>query len=88
VLGRYGGEEFVIVLPECETRAACEVAERLRQSIAELSVDTPSGPVQVTASLGVASLSDPSTTLDALISAADTALYSAKRGGRDNVVSA
>ena len=88
VLGRYGGEEFVIVLPECEAHAAREVAERLRQSIAELSMSTPEGPVQVTASLGVSSLSSPSTTLDALISAADTALYSAKRGGRDNVVSA
>lgn len=88
VLGRYGGEEFVIVLPECETHAAREVAERLRQSIAELSVNTPEGPVQVTASLGVASLSSQSMTLDALIAAADTALYSAKRGGRDNVVSA
>jgi diguanylate cyclase (GGDEF)-like protein len=88
VLGRYGGEEFTIMLPECEARAAREVAERLRQRIAGLSVDTAEGSVHVTASLGVASLTDPSMTLDALLSAADAALYSAKRGGRDNVVSA
>ena len=76
------------MLPECEARAAREVAERLRQRIAGLSVDTAEGSVHVTASLGVASLTDPSMTLDALLSAADAALYSAKRGGRDNVVSA
>lgn len=78
---RYGGEEFVVVLPGVATSGAVVIAERLRAAIADLD-----SPVPVTVSVGVATLPGDATTSDALIVAADRALYSAKRQGRDRVV--
>jgi two-component system cell cycle response regulator len=86
---RYGGEEFVIVMPDTPALMAAEIAERLRFDIA----DTPFGlgegcmEIAVTASLGVATLdSDAGETAANLIKKADTALYEAKAGGRNRVV--
>lgn len=86
---RYGGEEFVIVMPDTPALMAAEIAERLRFDIA----DTPFGlgeggmEIAVTASLGVATLdSDAGETAATLIKKADTALYEAKAGGRNRVV--
>ena len=53
VLGRYGGDEFAIMLPESDLVTTCQVAERLRQSIAQKTIETEVGPVTVTVSLGV-----------------------------------
>ncbi|RKZ09084.1 hypothetical protein DRQ25_07465 [Candidatus Fermentibacteria bacterium] len=87
VLGRYGGEEFAVLLPESDLSAACRAAERLRQRIALNVIDTESGTVRVTASFGVATLGDDRSTLGALLIGADRALYAAKRNGRNQVCS-
>ena len=85
VLGRYGGDEFAIMLPESNLAATSQVAERLRQSIAQKTIDTEVGPVTVTVSLGVITLDDQCSTLETLLAGADQALYVAKRGGRNRV---
>ncbi|MGZ4847258.1 MAG: diguanylate cyclase [Burkholderiales bacterium] len=85
-IGRYGGDEFLIVLPSSDTVIALEVAERVRCSVAKTPVHTSAGPIDVTASLGVAVLDDEqSLNMDSLIRAADQALYRAKRAGRNCV---
>jgi two-component system cell cycle response regulator len=86
VAGRVGGEEFLFVFPGCAIGDAVDQAERLRACINREPADTPEGPIPVTLSLGVAVREgrvsvDP----DSLLRAADTALYRAKRGGRDRV---
>ncbi|MGZ9002332.1 MAG: GGDEF domain-containing response regulator [Burkholderiales bacterium] len=86
-VGRYGGEEFLLVLPGCAAVHAFGVAERVRASIADTSVSSPSGPVPVTISLGVATSTGRETSPDALIDAADKALYQAKTAGRNRTVS-
>jgi diguanylate cyclase (GGDEF)-like protein len=83
VIGRYGGDEFVAVLPETGLSAACQVAERLRKSIAERVLDTKAGRVTVTVSLGVAVLDDEHLTAETLLDCADKALYVAKKNGRN-----
>ncbi len=81
---RYGGEEFVILLPETGLEAALHVAERLRLSIMENPISTDAGPLRITVSLGVAESSD-ADTLSNLIERADAALYDAKHSGRNCV---
>jgi len=85
VLGRYGGEEFAVVLPEIDRELGAIVAERLRTAIGGSPVATSAGPVQVTVSAGVAELDEDTEDLGALVAAADDALYVAKRSGRDRV---
>jgi len=85
VIGRYGGDEFVAMLPETGLPAACQVAERLRESIAERVLDTKAGRVTVTVSLGVAVLDDKHLTPETLLDRADKALYVAKQNGRNRV---
>ena len=86
-VSRYGGEEFLIVLPETAHEAAVHVAEKIRALISSTAFATLAGDAEVTASFGVAStaLSGPDTalTVDALIRTADECLYRAKQGGRD-----
>ncbi|HEX2825544.1 MAG TPA: diguanylate cyclase [Burkholderiales bacterium] len=84
-LGRYGGEEFVLVLPSCNAQQAFEVAERARRAIANTPAITASGAVPITASFGVAGGGPAALDVDALVRAADDALYRAKRGGRNRV---
>ena len=80
---RYGGEEFVVVLPGTSLVAALEVAERLRQGVAEASL--MSVPlVRATVSIGAAQ-HVPGETVEQLLARADTAVYAAKRGGRNQV---
>jgi two-component system cell cycle response regulator len=85
-VGRLGGEEFLIVLPGCDGINAVGHAERLRLAFARLAINSPSGPVYLTASLGV-TLVGPENRVDArtAIQAADFAMYAAKRAGRDRV---
>ena len=80
---RYGGEEFAVLLPACPADEAIRVAERLRAGIAAASA-----PVPVTASVGIAAFPRNAATGEALVQAADAALYDAKQGGRDRVVAA
>jgi two-component system, cell cycle response regulator len=86
---RTGGEEFVLVLPSTDIEAASIIAERLRKSIASKSFTVEEGRmVPVTVSIGLAGLVDASDNLDKLLKRADTALYVAKREGRNRVVQA
>ena len=85
-LGRYGGEEFLIVLPGCDINCATASAERLRLCIGKDAMDTAEGMIPVTVSLGVAA-SDIEMRRDAnsMFKAADLALYRAKKKGRNRV---
>ena len=83
-VGRYGGEEFLVVLPGCDFEDACAQAERLRDSIAAAPFLAPSQLLNVTASLGVACSRD--CPPEVLVRGADDALYQAKAAGRNRVV--
>jgi diguanylate cyclase (GGDEF)-like protein len=85
-IGRYGGEEFLVLLPGCDLTSAVRHGERLRLLIAGEPFDTSGGRHPVTCSLGVASTGpvEPMD-MDSLIRAADTALYQAKRNGRNRI---
>jgi diguanylate cyclase (GGDEF)-like protein len=83
---RWGGEEFLILMPEQGHDQAVATAERLRQDASNLVVVTPSGHLSLTISLGVASLKrQEDETLDSLIGRADAAMYEAKAAGRNTV---
>jgi len=85
-IGRYGGEEFLIILPECREESAAAFAERIRARISSESIDTPEGAVSITISLGVATSNHVRTKdADTLVNAADRALYQAKQNGRNRV---
>lgn len=84
--GRYGGEEFIILLPETALKDACHVAERLCQALAAEEIQVSGQRLRVTASLGAAE-SQPGEPLASVIERADTALYQAKRSGRNRVIS-
>ncbi|HEX5339770.1 MAG TPA: two-component regulator propeller domain-containing protein [Gammaproteobacteria bacterium] len=86
VIGRYGGEEFVVFLPETSIALAMEVAERLRAGIEQASIETAGGEIRVTISIGVATATAQTDSIAALINEADRALYEAKRAGRNKVV--
>lgn len=85
ILGRYGGEEFLVIAPDAGAKAGQGPYERLRIGTAGLRIDTRGGPVSVTVSIGVAG-ADGRETVDALLAAADAALYQAKDAGRNRVV--
>jgi diguanylate cyclase (GGDEF)-like protein/PAS domain S-box-containing protein len=93
VTGRYGGEEFVLLMPETLLPGAVQIAERLRQSIADLSVpirpangDPSTIDIHVTVSIGVAVLLPDVSSLAVLLERTDQALYRAKNSGRNRVV--
>jgi len=87
VLGRLGGEEFAVLLPETPLERAVEVAERLRDTVARSPIAVESGlPLNITVSIGVATLKGKETNIDMLLNLADGALYRAKEGGRNRVV--
>ena len=85
--GRYGGEEFLLVLPNTPHDVAAHMLDRLRAIIAELDWSAFSSGMRVTVSAGVVALKA-NETADALLARADTALYKAKEQGRNRVVSA
>jgi len=82
--GRYGGEEFIVVLPETDQRAAEEVAERIRSMVAG-GVLLEGGDAPVTVSIGIATLTKDGGEAAEVIARADAALYRAKAGGRNRV---
>jgi diguanylate cyclase (GGDEF)-like protein len=85
VLSRYGGEEFAILLPETGLEEARQIAERLRCNISDIPVETKKGPISITISLGVICTQDGTADLALLLDRADTAMYEAKKMGRDRV---
>jgi two-component system cell cycle response regulator len=86
VPARYGGEEFVVALDNVDVAQARTVAERIRTEIAKLVVETDKGPLSVTESIGVAAFPEDGRDRATLIERADLALYQAKHGGRNRVV--
>jgi len=89
IFGRYGGEEFVLGLLECDAHNARLSAERLRKAMEQSSLPIPgsAGTLRMTISIGVATLDDETTDIDAFINNADKAVYAAKRAGRNCVCS-
>lgn len=85
-VGRPGGEEFAIMLPETPLEGAMMIAERLRAAIANLAASHGRQKIHFTVSIGVASFGERLESLDTLIHAADKALYAAKAGGRNQVL--
>jgi diguanylate cyclase (GGDEF)-like protein len=83
---RYGGEEFVVLLPECDRAEVHVAAERLRRAVGEKSIESPVGAVEVTVSIGATVSTAATVSLDELIESADEALYQAKEAGRNRVV--
>jgi len=87
-VGRYGGEEFLMILPNCGVEAALSRGEQLRAAVQSAHILDGETRVQVTASFGVASFLSASYEAEAVIRAVDAALYRAKSGGRNRVVEA
>ena len=86
-LGRYGGEEFLVVVPGCELATCEELAERVRTYVSEHPIRVQKGSIQVTVSVGVAASADGNISAGQLLQAADAALYYAKDSGRNQVKS-
>lgn len=83
IVGRIGGEEFAMIVPDATARAAAILAEKLRSAVA---ADAPSGSPRVTVSVGIAQVHPAEAAVDDALARADLALYEAKRSGRDRVV--
>ncbi|MBV8984378.1 MAG: GGDEF domain-containing protein [Acidimicrobiia bacterium] len=83
VIGRYGGDELVALLPDSAMVDSITVAERVRAAVAESPVITELGPIDVRVSVGVATAASGATSLRALLSQADAALYTAKANSRN-----
>ena len=84
-IGRMGGEEFAVVMPETDITAARDAAERLRVHLAERPIIAERIGIPTTVSIGVAQLTGTDSTIDQLLQRADVALYRAKNGGRNRV---
>jgi len=85
-IGRFGGEEFILLLPNTDTIASLTLAERLRTTIGGLVIHTDKGDVSVTISIGITGRQPADTTIERTIDRADQALYVAKQQGRNCVV--
>lgn len=85
LVGRYGGEEFVFLLPETTLDKAREIAERLRKTIAQTPIPTEAGELNVTISAGLAMYDENTADLETLIARADQAMYVAKHKGRNRI---
>jgi diguanylate cyclase (GGDEF)-like protein len=84
--GRYGGEEFGIILPETDAEGARTICERIRETIENSTVKTTAADIQYTVSIGVAPLTDVPENYMQWLQQADEALYAGKEGGRNRVV--
>lgn len=87
-LSRWGGEEFLAILPDTDENGALNIAERLREAVEQFYLELNSQKIKTSASIGIASYPRDGDTPDFLIKAADAALYEAKKTGRNRVVAA
>jgi diguanylate cyclase (GGDEF)-like protein len=85
IVGRYGGEEFVILLLENDLPTAQMIAERLRLLISSIPVHTDRGPVSATVSMGISAVAEDIRDLPTLLQRADEALFTAKSSGRNRI---
>lgn len=85
VLGRYGGDEFAILLPEAAVRLAAQIASRLQASVSASAVSTDAGLIPVTISIGIAQSTPETTDVSLLLKRADQALYQSKQAGKDRI---
>jgi len=86
IIARYGGDEFIVLLPETPALGAIDVADRIRNSAANTLLEIAGRAVKMTVSIGVATYPGDGHTLDSLVASADEAMYKAKTGGRNQVV--
>jgi diguanylate cyclase (GGDEF)-like protein len=86
VAGRYGGDEFIVILPETDAAGGLRVAEKLRRDIAQLSLPENGQMIRSTVSIGLVTHPDDGRTAVELLRRADAAMYEAKRRGRDQIV--
>lgn len=85
VFGRWGGEEFVALLPETDIQGASVIAERLRKLMADNVLTYNDHKIEFTVSIGIAEFKDGETSIDGVLSRADNAVYDAKKAGRDRI---
>jgi len=88
IFGRYGGEEFVALLPMTSAKQALALAERILDEVRANPVDTDKGVIKVTISMGLVERAESDASIEQLIERADQAMYQAKRGGRNQIVCA
>ena len=86
VMARYGGDEFIVLLPETPPKGALEVADRIRDAVAGAPLELDGKHVSCTVSIGIAGYPADGNTLDAVVARADRAMYQAKQQGRNRVV--
>jgi len=86
IAARYGGDEFIVLLPETPAKGAMEVAERIRNRVASTPLELDSKRIVSSVSIGISCYPDDGATLDALAAHADRALYAAKQDGRNRTV--
>jgi diguanylate cyclase (GGDEF)-like protein len=84
---RYGGDEFVVLLPETDPTGAWVLAEKVRIGVTELDVRVAGAEISTSISVGVVGFPDDGKTSDALMISADQAMYASKRGGKNRVMS-
>jgi len=84
-LGRFGGEEFVIILPDCDLNGGVEIAKRIQSSLAKNIIAIENIKINMTLSIGVCMLSDKHTNFEQLINDADQSMYLAKNNGRNRI---
>jgi diguanylate cyclase (GGDEF)-like protein len=85
-IGRLGGEEFAAMLPEASSDTALEVAERMREAVATMKIETSAGKIEVTVSIGLAAHAVSDNSIEPALRRADVAVYKAKSGGRNRTV--
>jgi diguanylate cyclase (GGDEF)-like protein len=86
IVGRYGGDEFMIILPETSLKGAKKLAEKIRSAVEDVELKLSNGnTIRLSTSIGVASCCAPMEDIDTIVARADTALYASKNTGRNKV---